>query len=729
MTSSLEEQLGVASSATYWDVGDFRLWQSTDPGIILYVVRSLQLAREAGGRYHAAVTQVQRWRAGSYEVTGGSAILGVFGDASTDDDEARRRQEQWTRVLLNMGYKGADRPRFMPLPMHDICLTHTADSSQARTAPAAADSNESRTLVLELSALGAREWVRAVREKATIPGSARLSYTYPQMMPSATASVALHGARVYTRLSTTLKKATDGTLYGSSDDIQAAWGSLVRTGAVEISLDHSPTDDPTSSRADLFDRLSDQAYQQLFDVLFVPYVSQTPDAGSFYALRWRGPADAADLSMRITVMGWVWLSASLEAQLSALLGALDESYLQTSYESVSVPVSLVVEPSPMTTTVAASLDFGEVRAPEAPLFDGTGGTRQFLIATEHPDTVRVSYHVQINFTRSNWPVVETSGTAPLTTEGYTLVVRPETWLRRHTVYMYIRRGSRIVPAAQADPADYLALTATYQAPYLASPIRAASRITPQVPIEFSYPVPPGTHAGRATIGAIGMVGGQLVRAADLEIQETEDAVYLLADGSRIQIVGRNAVLSEFDSLVDRLRSANARPIVSTGAAPSAEDTRDLDVSLEVFLIPQPTEVSCWAASLAMVVSARDLASTDPRTVAMQAGMDVDTGYGWTDIRQAVATWNLVEEGPRSAMPAEWARLLEQWGPIWVVEVGAPYHAVVLGGVRGDGTPEGTQVTIYNPWPPWVGAVETKTFLDFDTEFGLGAGADAAMVHA
>jgi hypothetical protein len=65
----------------------------------------------------------------------------------------------------------------------------------------------------------------------------------------------------------------------------------------------------------------------------------------------------------------------------------------------------------------------------------------------------------------------------------------------------------------------------------------------------------------------------------------------------------------------------------------------------------------------------------------------------------------------------------------VVEVGAPYHAVVLAGVQGDGTPEGTFVTVYNPWPPQVGAVETKSFLEFDQEFGLGAGADAAMVHA
>ena len=67
--------------------------------------------------------------------------------------------------------------------------------------------------------------------------------------------------------------------------------------------------------------------------------------------------------------------------------------------------------------------------------------------------------------------------------------------------------------------------------------------------------------------------------------------------------------------------------------------------------------------------------------------------------------------------------------VGIVEVGAPYHAVVLSGMHGDGTPGGTQVTVYNPWPPNQGAIEYKTFLDFDQEFGLGAGAGAMIVHA
>lgn len=719
MASNLEEQFGVANSAAHWDVEGFRLWQSTEPGVILYVPREVRLAKDAEGRYNATLTQTQRWRVGAYDVTGGSAALCVFADLPPDSDAARRLEDQWTRVVMNMGYKGPMRPRFLPLPVREVRLTVSMDASQGRVAEDVAGKAESRSAVINLTSTGTREWVRAIRDKAAISGGIRIAYTYPQMMPQVTATATMHGSRTYALLAAALQRAADGTLYGSADDIHALWPSLVRNGAVEISVTDSPK---TDSRADLIDRLSEEAREQFFEVLFHPYT------GSSYALRWRGLDDVSDFGMTIAVEGWTWLSASLNGELSALLKALDDSYIHATYDAVSVPVLMVVEPSPTATTIAGSLDFGDVRPPEAPLFSNTGGTQQFLVSTMHPEAVTVTYRLKVNFKPANWPIVEAAGTAPLNADGFKVVVRPELWIRRHTVYMYVRNGSRIVPAAEANPADYLTLTATYQAPYLPSQIRTAARITQQGPIEFSYPVPPGAQPGNATLSAMGVIGGQLVRAASLDVHESDDAIYLLVDGSKINLVGRNAVVSESDALVERLRQSNARPVVSNGPAPAAEDTRDVDVDVDVFLIPQPTDVSCWAASLAMVVSARDSASTMPATVAARAGMDVDTGYGWPDIRKAVSAWNLIEEGPRSAMPDEWGRLLKQWGPIWVVEVGAPYHAIVVAGLHGDGTPEGTDVTIYNPWPPGVGATEQKTFLEFDREFGLGAGARAAMVH-
>jgi len=162
--------------------------------------------------------------------------------------------------------------------------------------------------------------------------------------------------------------------------------------------------------------------------------------------------------------------------------------------------------------------------------------------------------------------------------------------------------------------------------------------------------------------------------------------------------------------------------------PAVSEATALPVSYDLELVPQPTPVSCWVASLAMIIGYRDSASYDPKDIASAAGMDLDTGYGWDQIRDAVNVWNLKEEGPASAMPELWAQMLRDMGPIWIVEVGAPYHAVVLAGIQGDGTPEGSRVTVYNPWPPKQGAIEYKTFLDFDSEFGLGAGAGAAIVH-
>jgi hypothetical protein len=610
--------------------------------------------------------------------------------------------------------------------VRDVHLSAAIDPAHTPDGAAAGTTREGRTLMLTLTATGAREWTRAVKREGAVKGSVRLTYEYPQLLPRSTAAVTIGGARVHACVAGKLHLAPDGTLYGSLDEVHDAWASLVRVGAVSIVLTEAP--DVVDDRNGLLARLSEQAREQLLDVLFEPYAPASSATGVFRALRWKRPADAIDFTMSISVEGWTWLKASLEADLMRLLGTLDESYIHTTYEAVSVPVSLVVEPAPAASRVAVSLDFGAGRPPEAPVFDATGGTRQFLVTSERPDTIKMSYRATVSFTPSDWPIVETVGAAGLT-DGYRIVLRPQSWIRRHTMYLYVRRGNRIVPQLEADPADYLTITATYRADYLPQPIRAGMRITPQGPIEFSYPIPPGQTAGRATVTLLGIVGGQMVRTAELALEQPDDAVYFLVDGSRVQIVARNVVMNESDALAQRLRSGNGRPVISDRAPITSEDSRDLDVQTDLVLIPQPTDVTCWAASLAMVVSARDRASTDPQRVASRAGMDVNTGYGWDDIRRAVSAWDLIEEGPQSTMPDELARWLETWGPIWVVEIGAPYHAVVLAGVRGDGTPEGTYVTVYNPWPPGVGAIETKTFLDFENEFGLGAGAGAAMVHA
>lgn len=142
----------------------------------------------------------------------------------------------------------------------------------------------------------------------------------------------------------------------------------------------------------------------------------------------------------------------------------------------------------------------------------------------------------------------------------------------------------------------------------------------------------------------------------------------------------------------------------------------------VTLVAQPTEQSCWAASIAM------LTNETPDAVVEKAGLSLSEGYGWDQIEPAARANGLGELAPACGGPEVLAGWLQNNGPLWVVEVGAPYHAVVVAGVEGDGTWENSHVTVYNPWPPGSGAVQQVPFSQFENDFELGAGARAAILH-
>lgn len=149
----------------------------------------------------------------------------------------------------------------------------------------------------------------------------------------------------------------------------------------------------------------------------------------------------------------------------------------------------------------------------------------------------------------------------------------------------------------------------------------------------------------------------------------------------------------------------------------------LAVGRSIPLVAQPTEVTCWAASIAMLVG------QTAEQVCEAAGMSLDEGYGWSDIQKAVSVFGLTEIGPACGGPDYFAPMLER-SPLWIVEVGAPYHAVVLTGQYTDADEwawDNTTVTVNNPWPPGSGAVEEKPFMEFANEYELGAGALAQIV--
>jgi N-acetylmuramoyl-L-alanine amidase len=169
--------------------------------------------------------------------------------------------------------------------------------------------------------------------------------------------------------------------------------------------------------------------------------------------------------------------------------------------------------------------------------------------------------------------------------------------------------------------------------------------------------------------------------------------------------------------------------VELGSAP-------VDLNFKVELIPQPDKLSCWAASMSMLLSYYRQASMTPESLAQQVGLSLRRSYGW-DMLEAVRSKFLFKEIKQHSNlsyvppPEDWFHWLEQYGPLWVTLRGSPSHAVVVSGITGDLTPGHTSIHLLNPWdintkfdkdpidfhPANHGIEETLSYDDFSKAFG------------
>jgi N-acetylmuramoyl-L-alanine amidase/peptidoglycan hydrolase-like protein with peptidoglycan-binding domain len=151
----------------------------------------------------------------------------------------------------------------------------------------------------------------------------------------------------------------------------------------------------------------------------------------------------------------------------------------------------------------------------------------------------------------------------------------------------------------------------------------------------------------------------------------------------------------------------ATAVLATRAATAQEmeislGNQSVDLSFPVHLIPQPDKLSCWAASMAMLVSYRRSASFTPESLAAQVGRSLRTSYSWDMLRAVRQQFGFREVSLPSNMscvppPSDWHNWLDQFGPLWVTVTGNPSHAVVVAGIAGDLTPAGTFIHVLNPW--------------------------------
>ncbi|WP_124541778.1 papain-like cysteine protease family protein [Piscinibacter terrae] len=166
------------------------------------------------------------------------------------------------------------------------------------------------------------------------------------------------------------------------------------------------------------------------------------------------------------------------------------------------------------------------------------------------------------------------------------------------------------------------------------------------------------------------------------------------------------------------------------------------IDYPVQLVPQPDKLSCWAASMTMLLSFRRQASYTPESLANEVGGSLMSSYGW-DLLQAVRDrYGFVAiDVPSNASlyfsPSQWAQWLRELGPLWVVIVGMP-HAVVVSGLRGNtDDASACEVKLLNPWDTRVtfdddavafhpannGYADWLPFQQFASDFGNMAEAD------
>jgi hypothetical protein len=151
------------------------------------------------------------------------------------------------------------------------------------------------------------------------------------------------------------------------------------------------------------------------------------------------------------------------------------------------------------------------------------------------------------------------------------------------------------------------------------------------------------------------------------------------------------------------------------------------------LVAQRTGMSCWAAAAAMLVGWRERQDVDGAEVARGSGRWEAYRHGLhpSDIHALARAWGLQAEPPRRYLVTDLYDLLANRGPLWVGEADPELHVVAVVGMGGDGTEDGTEVEITDPWPVGRGERYTLTFREFKGNLqkaGEMIGLEAQVLH-
>lgn len=579
MGSFLQQELGVAMSGVKWDIGNYKLWQSTEPEIILFTAKQPALAKGQNGRYQMAVSQFRQQEDETYKITGGSAVFTITSAVQHDSAGFEALKEQWRSEMAGIGPRPPRNPRFIPLNTQKgtaqvLINPMSGTPDQAHNDVNIGTPGGTNSFLVELTSLGAQEWVQGIREQTAVPAGVKMMYEYLRMLPTVGAVVSVEASTMWTKFTASLS-ASGGFLFGSSAQIDAAWERMKREGDVKVRFIGTGLDPKLEEiRQELVNTFIEQVQQRVFDALFAP-APEMEDAdtgggggglfgGTKFKAKFKRVEEIIDIEQEVSFEGWTWLKASMDADMTTLFRELDDTYVTEVNTEMSFPATVVVDADPQLETTAISWTASEGKAPETPVFASDGGVARYTVTSAKPNEVEISWRAQVNFAPASWPVVETQGTASVGDGGNQVVIKPAAWIGRHMIYLFVRDESGTVifdPASPLLTNSRLVANVSYEGAHLARPITESAQISPSEPLEFSYPLSPEGAAGVAKFSAFGAIGGRMVRATEQEINFDEEGVFIVASPTAIQLVSQDAVFPESDRFLSDLRRFGASPRV------------------------------------------------------------------------------------------------------------------------------------------------------------------------
>ena len=131
---------------------------------------------------------------------------------------------------------------------------------------------------------------------------------------------------------------------------------------------------------------------------------------------------------------------------------------------------------------------------------------------------------------------------------------------------------------------------------------------------------------------------------------------------------------------------------------------------DVLLIAQTTNMGCWAASIAMILSWKNSASFDPGLIAANPGgvsyvPSLTNGLDPND-RYILERNGFAVEPPQCYLPSAIRGLLSDAGPLWVATWAPGPHIRVVTGM------ENANLSVNDPWPVNKGARYQRPFNTF-----------------